>query len=281
MVIRFQVDPDFYDHPKSLGLSDAATALWCRAGSYSAAKLTDGFIAEHVLALLSSVPEQASDELRRRGLWHKVRGGYRFHEWEDRNLTKSRVEGDRKADRERKKANRATKNGLINNSQPNDERASPSDGSIGSPQVTGQNVHTESTRNPHGIQPESEGIPGASVSVSVSESVSGSGQPPAPRCPDHHGTPHPPPCGACADARRALETWERDQAAEAAAVRSAEAHRRAETLRLAIAACDLCNPDGRLTGGRLCTHDPHQPDRATRGAQQARDILAASRKEAP
>jgi hypothetical protein len=28
MPIRFQVDPDFYDHPKTIGMSDAATALW-------------------------------------------------------------------------------------------------------------------------------------------------------------------------------------------------------------------------------------------------------------
>lgn len=78
MPVRFQVDPDFYDHPKTYGMSDAAVALWTRAGSYSAAKLTDGFIAEHVLALLSQTPQEAADELRRRGLWSRVKGGYRF-----------------------------------------------------------------------------------------------------------------------------------------------------------------------------------------------------------
>ena len=67
MVVRFQVDPDFYDHPKSIGLSDAATALWVRAGSYSAAKLLDGFIAEHVLSTLSRSPEEASAEPLRSG----------------------------------------------------------------------------------------------------------------------------------------------------------------------------------------------------------------------
>jgi hypothetical protein len=89
MPIRFQVDPDFYDHPKAIGMSDAATALWVRAGSYSAAKTTDGFVAESVLALLSQTPAEAARELVRRGLWSRVKGGYRFHQWEARNLTPS------------------------------------------------------------------------------------------------------------------------------------------------------------------------------------------------
>lgn len=107
MPIRFQVDGDFYDHPKTIGLSDAAVALWTRAGSYSAAKLTDGFIAEHVLALVSRTPAEAADELVGRGLWRRVKGGYRFHQWEERgNLTKERVEDDRRSDRQRKRRQR-------------------------------------------------------------------------------------------------------------------------------------------------------------------------------
>lgn len=78
MPIRFQVDPDFYDHPKTIGMSDSATALWVRAGSYSAAKLTDGFIAEHVLSTLTKSPEEASAELVARELWRRGRG-FRFH----------------------------------------------------------------------------------------------------------------------------------------------------------------------------------------------------------
>lgn len=218
MVIRFQVDPDFYDHPKSIGMSDAATALWVRAGSYSAAKLTDGFIAEHVLATLSRVPEEAADELMRRGLWRRVRGGYRFHQWEARNLTKARVEDDRAADRERKKrarnGTRKPSTQAVGN-QPND----------GSPQVNGKNVRPDSERTPNGFRRDSERIPGASVSVSVSESVSGSGRPadaPPRTCPEHAGDPDPPPCGRCADARRNHDRWERAWAlAEAERVRNA------------------------------------------------------------
>lgn len=106
MPVRFQVDGDFYDHPKSIGLSDAAVALWTRAGSYSAAKLTDGFIVEHVLVLLSRTPLEAAEELVARGLWRRAKGGFVFHEWEHRNLTKERVELERAEARIRKRNQR-------------------------------------------------------------------------------------------------------------------------------------------------------------------------------
>lgn len=156
MPIRFQVDGDFYDHPKSIGLSDAAVALWTRAGSYSAAKLTDGFLAEHVLTLLSRTPVEAADELVARGLWKKAKGGYRFHQWEDRgNLTKERVEAERSTDRQRKR------------------RARQTGGQNANSQVRAEIVRPES-------EPDSEGNPPGfrGLSVSVSESVSKSGSAP-------------------------------------------------------------------------------------------------------
>lgn len=212
MPIRFQVDGDFYDHPKVLGISDAAVALWTRAGSYSANKLTDGFIAEHVLVTLSKTPSEAAEELRSRGLWRRVKGGYRFHQWDERNLTKARVQADQEADRARKKAKRtATRT----------ERQA--EGQNENPQVKGRNVRPESERNPGGIQADSDRIPGRSVSVSVSESVSGSGHgarppntaspdDPGPRppdtCPEHQDDPDPPACRRCKTAREKAETWD-------------------------------------------------------------------------
>lgn len=202
MPIRFQVDPDFYDHPKAIGMSDAATALWVRAGSYSAAKTSDGFVKDDALALLSQTPMEAARELCRRGLWKRVKGGYRFHEWESRNLTRARVEADREADRKRKREGRK------------------SAGQNGNHQVEPGIVRPESipdsARNPPGVRP-------LSVSVSVSESVSGSGRgaggaltapperPPEPptQCPDHAGDPDPPPCGRCAGVRTTHKAWQR------------------------------------------------------------------------
>lgn len=78
MPVRFQVDGDFYDHPKTIGMSDGAVALWTRAGSYSASQFTDGFIPDAMLDRLSPTPEGAIHELLRRGLWKRSRGGYSF-----------------------------------------------------------------------------------------------------------------------------------------------------------------------------------------------------------
>ncbi|WP_027930740.1 hypothetical protein [Amycolatopsis thermoflava] len=69
---------------------------------------------------------------------------------------------------------------------------------------------------------------------------------PSARCPQHVDNPKPPNCGACKEARLALQAWERDTA---------------NTLR----ACRLCNIDGyRLVPGRghiieppiRCNHQP-------------------------
>lgn len=208
MPIRFQVDPDFYDHPKVTGMTDAAFSLWVRAGSYSAAKLTDGFIAEHVLVhtLRSSV--DVAGELAHRGLWRRVKGGYQFHEWGLRNLTKQRVEDEKEADRERKRRER--------------DAARKAAGQNVNGQARQGNVRPDSNRIPSGVPPDSEGIPASSVSVSVSSSVSGSGRgdrrgpppfgdEPPHRCPEHLDDPYPPPCGKCAEARRAHERWERER----------------------------------------------------------------------
>jgi hypothetical protein len=195
-------------------MSDAATALWVRAGSYSAAKLLDGFIAEHVLATLSRTPEEASAELVARGLWRRVRGGFKFHQWDERNLTRARVESDRDYERTRKKrrreeAQKAARQAVENSSQ------------NGKPQASTQHVPPG---HPPGIPRESTGTPGdvppLSVSVSVSESVSGSDRsagpaepggpsPPEPprQCPQHVDDPAPPHCGRCAEARRANDAW--------------------------------------------------------------------------
>jgi hypothetical protein len=189
MPIRFQVDPDFYDHPKTTGMSDAAFSLWVRAGSFSAAKLSDGFVSEDVLVhtLRSSV--EVADELVGRGLWRRRKGGFQFHQWGVRNLTRERVETDRATDRNRKRESR-------NSAKSHVER---------------EIVRPDSDRTPDGIPGESEQNPAVSVSVSssVSESVSGSGQarPPV-RCPRHANHPDPPPCRACADARQAAERWD-------------------------------------------------------------------------
>lgn len=96
--------------------------------------------------------------------------------------------------------------------------------------------------------------------------------PPPDRCPKHLGHPDPPPCGPCADARRAATRWQQHQAATAAAAQQAAAHQRAAAVRAAIDACHLCDHTG-YRDGHLCAHDPAAADRTRRGAAAARAAL--------
>ena len=65
-------------------LSDGATALWLRAGSWSAQQLTDGFIPARMLPMFRG-SDDSVQELCDAGLWERdeERDGYRFHDWED------------------------------------------------------------------------------------------------------------------------------------------------------------------------------------------------------
>jgi hypothetical protein len=72
----FQVDDDLPTHPDMLATSLAARGLWVTAGAWSSKRLTD-VVPDHVLASLGGTPELAK-ELGARGVWKRVRGGWRF-----------------------------------------------------------------------------------------------------------------------------------------------------------------------------------------------------------
>lgn len=135
MPIRFQVDPDFYDHVKTLGMSDAAFSLWVRAGSYSAAKLTDGFLADNVFKHVFLSADEAAAELVTRGLWKRVRGGFQFHEWDERNLTRNRVLSDRERERDKKRRQREARSegDLSRGDSPGESAGTPDGSPAGSP----------------------------------------------------------------------------------------------------------------------------------------------------
>jgi len=232
--IRFQVDGDFYDHPKTIDLSDAAVALWTRAGSYSTHKHLDGFVPDGMLARLSKSPTEASAELVRARLWRRVRGGFQFHQWDERNLTKDEIDADREYERDRKRRQRAekkasTRAGRSADEDPTkaqrqtaEERGVPpveNPGRRRTPQLDRGSVPPGQRRDDQGT---SHGNPSGSVSVSVSvsESVSRGGQAPphaagrddlGPRppdtCPEHQDDPDPPACRRCKGAREKAEAW--------------------------------------------------------------------------
>jgi hypothetical protein len=101
----FKIDDGFWSHPKTLQLSDGAQALWMRAGSWSMHQLTDGFIPNFALPILSAKPRYV-DELRTVSLWFSVEDGNQFHDWMKYQPTREQVEADRLAAADRKRKSR-------------------------------------------------------------------------------------------------------------------------------------------------------------------------------
>ncbi|MFR9807098.1 hypothetical protein ACL02T_33095 [Pseudonocardia sp. RS010] len=103
----FKIDDGFHSHPKMFDASDAAVALWTRAGSWAAQNLTDGFVPSTLPARLCDDPGKATEELIRRGMWTRTRGGFQFHDWLEYNPSKEKVLADRAKDAEKKRKARA------------------------------------------------------------------------------------------------------------------------------------------------------------------------------
>lgn len=104
----FKVDDSFWSHPKVMGLSDEAIAMWVRAGSYACQHLTDGAIMSRVTHALGT--RGAAEELVAAGLWARADDGYIFHDWGEYQETsvdvkKRRDQWKERQKRARKKAN--------------------------------------------------------------------------------------------------------------------------------------------------------------------------------
>lgn len=77
----FKVDDHLHTHPKVLEAGNSAIGLWVRAGSWSAQQLTSGFIPTKLARQYGSAKDIRT--LVDTGLWLRVEGGYRFHDWSD------------------------------------------------------------------------------------------------------------------------------------------------------------------------------------------------------
>lgn len=106
----FKVDDNFATHQKTVAAGNTAIGLWVRAGSWSSANLTDGFIPTHMISILGGRRADAR-KLVEVGLWVEVDGGYLFHQWNEdgRQPTRSAIEQRRAEDRQRKAEARAAK----------------------------------------------------------------------------------------------------------------------------------------------------------------------------
>lgn len=91
----FRVDDTAADHPKIIAAGNAAVGLWMRCGSWAMRQLTDGFIPTAV-ARSYGTPAQAK-RLVDVGLWLEVDDGYVFHEWDQRQPSRAKLDADREA----------------------------------------------------------------------------------------------------------------------------------------------------------------------------------------
>lgn len=102
-------------------------------------------------------------------------------------------------------------------------------------------------------------------------------EPPS-RCQQHMEIPegeYVPPCGPCANFRKARERWASQSERRAAERRRAERDGQIAAERAEIAACLMCDDSGyRRDRAEVCTHDPEVAERAKRGVDQIRAALA-------
>lgn len=187
----FKVDDSFHSHPKALAASPAALGLWVIAGSWSGANLSDGFVPDHVLPRLLPDSAPLAKQLVDAGLWKRARGGFRFHDWNDFNPKRDDVEEERKAARERMRKLRSGRKAAAQ---------APSRSGEQGPNV--RDMFVTPTR------PDPKGRGGLGRSLGDSSVTRASSDPPSPRCEQHQDVDDPPPCGACADARRARTRWD-------------------------------------------------------------------------
>lgn len=105
LMVWFKVDDKLHDHRKARQAGVAAMGLWLLAGSWSSDNLTDGFVPESVLSRWERNYGRLVSRLVDAELWvpesQHGEKGYRFHDWEKQNPTRSDVQKEREHARAR------------------------------------------------------------------------------------------------------------------------------------------------------------------------------------
>lgn len=84
------VEDDFPDHPKVIGLNDAAVACWLRGLCYASRYLSDGAIPRAALPKLGK--PKAAAALVAAGLWEATESGWQVHDYAHVQRTKAEVD---------------------------------------------------------------------------------------------------------------------------------------------------------------------------------------------
>lgn len=88
-MVWFRVDDNLALHPKVIEAGNAAMGLWVRAGAWSAANMTDGYIPARVALHLGS--RNLCARLVKSGLFEEAVDGFQFHQWDEKNFTKNQL----------------------------------------------------------------------------------------------------------------------------------------------------------------------------------------------
>lgn len=94
------LDTKFPEHPKVIGLSDAAFRLYVEALCHAKKYQTDGLVGSAALPRLHRRGVKLAGELVGVGLWHAVEGGYEINGFLERNLSRDQVDALREERRE-------------------------------------------------------------------------------------------------------------------------------------------------------------------------------------
>ncbi len=135
----FKVDDQLAFNSKVMLAGNSAMGLWVRAGSWSSAQLTAGFIPHHMANAMANAMATAceSDALVSAGLWDEVDGGYQFHDWADFQPDAEAEKQKRKATAEARsaagKAGAEARWGKESDGKPHGKRNGKSDESHGKP----------------------------------------------------------------------------------------------------------------------------------------------------
>lgn len=117
-----KLDDELFDHPKLsaagqiLGKSGIGIALgFYTAGLlYTNRHLTDGMLTAAVISSWTNrfeKPLAVADALAKAGLFDKVEGGFRIHDYHEYNPSATAIKKKRREDRDRKRREREAKHG--------------------------------------------------------------------------------------------------------------------------------------------------------------------------
>ena len=111
----FKLDLYFFENPKMVDLSHAATVLYIAAIAYANRRETDGFVARPVLRRLIELDDygddgpghyQLAEELVEAGLWEPVEGGWQIHDFLEHNESSQERDSRRAEEAARKRRER-------------------------------------------------------------------------------------------------------------------------------------------------------------------------------